>query len=168
MSTFVEPPAAAIKPDWAFISAKPWRFMAFGFGSGLLPKAPGTWGTLAALPFYFLLNALPNYAYWMGLVLAFAIGVWICDKTSNDIGEDDHGGIVWDEFVGLWLALACVPPGWGWVVAGFVAFRLFDALKPWPISLADKHVSGGLGVMFDDILAGVAALGSLKILEWLC
>lgn len=172
MNTSIEPSSLTpgltpIKPTWAFITAKPYRFIAFGFGSGLLPKAPGTWGTLAAVPFFLLLNNLPNYAYWTGLVLAFIAGIWICGKTSADIGEEDHGGIVWDEFVGLWLSLALVPPGWGWILVGFVLFRFFDALKPWPISWADKNLHGGLGVMFDDILAGVAALVSLKILEYL-
>lgn len=167
LHTLVDTPEAPIKPSWAFIIAKPWRFVAFGLGSGLLPKAPGTWGSLAALPFFLLLHQLPIYAYWVGLVFAFIAGIWICGKTSADLGVEDHSGIVWDEFVGLWLSLACVPPGWGWLLVGFLLFRLFDTVKPWPISWFDKHLHGGLGVMFDDILAGIAALVSLQILEYI-
>lgn len=124
---------------------------------------PGTCGTFAAVPLYFVIAELPFYAYIGVLLLAFVFGVYICGKTAEELGVHDHGGIVWDEFVGLWLTLLAAPTGWQWVVAGFVLFRVFDMVKPWPISWADRKLSGGLGIMFDDILAGLAAWGCLQV-----
>lgn len=143
---------------------KPWlhpvHLLAFGFGSGLSPKAPGTVGSLAAIPFYFLLAQLPNWGYLLCLALASIIGVYLCGKTSRDMGVHDHGGIVWDEFVGVWITLFMLPEGWYWLLAGFLLFRLFDILKPFPIGYLDKHIHGGTGIMLDDIIAGIFA--------WLC
>lgn len=113
---------------------------------------------------YWLLPAMTVPVYLGFLVLTFVFGVWICGRTAEDIGVHDHGGIVWDEFVGLWLALLLVPPGWIWLVAGFVLFRFFDILKPWPIAWCDRHVEGGMGIMIDDVLAGLMALASLQLL----
>lgn len=135
----------------------PIHFIAFGFGSGAMPWAPGTFGTLAAVPLYFCIALLPNLLYIALLVLAFIFGCWICTKTSQDLGVHDHGGIVWDEFVGYWLTLFALPVSWSWALAGFVLFRFFDILKPWPIRWVDKRVSGGFGIMLDDILAAVYA-----------
>ncbi len=140
--------------------AKPSRWLAFGFGSGLLPKAPGTWGTLAAVPGVFLLAQLPTYAYVIALGLAFALGVWCCGQAAKDLQQEDHGAIVWDEFVGFWIAMAGIPVTGVYLVLAFVLFRVFDMLKPWPISWADRRVKGGFGIMFDDALAGVAT--------WIC
>jgi len=142
----------------------PVHFLAFGLGSGAAPKAPGTFGTLAAVVIYLLLPAMSWPVYAMMLVVSFAAGVWLCGKTSADIGEHDHGGIVWDEFVGYWLTMFLAPPGLLWIVTGFVLFRIFDILKPWPIRWLDRHVQGGFGIMIDDVLAGVFALACLQLL----
>jgi phosphatidylglycerophosphatase A len=131
--------------------------VALGFGAGALPKAPGTWGTLAALPFYLLMARLPFLEYVAVTLALFVVGIWICDKAGRVLGEHDHGAIVWDEMVGFWVAMAAAPSGWLWIVAGFVLFRLFDIWKPWPIFLLDQRVSGGLGVMVDDMVAGIYA-----------
>lgn len=135
----------------------PVHFLAFGLGSGAAPVAPGTFGTLAAVPLYLLLARLPLGLYLLVLLLAFALGVWLCGRCAEDIGEHDHGGIVWDEFVGFWLTMVAAPEGWQWVLAGFLLFRFFDVLKPFPINYFDKHVRGGLGIMLDDALAGAFA-----------
>lgn len=147
-------------PSFKQLLKNPIQMLAFGFGSGLAPKAPGTFGTLAAIPFYFLLKDLPPLWYGLMLVLTFAVGVYLCDVAANQLKVHDHPGIVWDEIVGLWLTMALAPPGWLWLCLGFVFFRLFDIVKPWPISWLDKRVGGGFGIMIDDVLAGVFA--------WLC
>ena len=141
----------------------PIHLLAFGFGSGLSPKAPGTFGTLAALvPWYFMATlSLPVYCAI--LVLACLAGNYICGKSSELLGVHDHGGIVWDEFCGLWIALIAVPISLGPVLLGFALFRVFDILKPWPIGLLDKKLKGGFGIMMDDILAGIL---SAVILQW--
>lgn len=139
-----------------------------GMGSGLSPIMPGTCGTLAALPLYIVMAQLPIYAYVSLVILAFVLGIFICGKTADDMGVHDHGGIVWDEFVGIWIALTAVPEGWLWLLAGFLLFRLFDMAKPWPISLADRKFEGGFGIMADDVLAGVATWVCLKVADvWL-
>jgi phosphatidylglycerophosphatase A len=138
----------------------PWQLLAFGFGSGLAPKAPGTFGTLAAIPFYLLLQQLPLPYYLLVLIAAFGLGIYACDHTATTMKVHDHGSIVWDEFVGFWLTMVAAPPGWVWVVVGFGLFRVFDILKPFPINWFDRHVKGGLGIMLDDALAGSFA--------WLC
>jgi phosphatidylglycerophosphatase A len=148
----------------ATVFTNPVHFLAYGFGSGCAPRAPGTFGTLAAVPVYLLLAQLPVPFYLLTVLLAFVAGVWICGKTSRDVGVHDPGGIVWDEFVGFWLTMTLVPPDWYWVLAGFILFRVFDILKPFPIGLLDKRVGGGLGIMLDDVLAGIYACGCLQAL----
>ena len=142
-----------------------WHILATGFGSGLSPKAPGTAGSLAAVPFCYLLGlaSLPLKATI--IVVAFAIGVYACQKATDAIGIDDHGGIVWDEFVGMFITVACLPNTLAWLIAGFVVFRLFDIWKPWPIGPIDAKLKGGLGIMLDDVIAGVFALVVLKLIE---
>ena len=135
----------------------PVHLLAFGLGSGLAPKAPGTAGTLMAVVLYIPLGHLSLLAYGVALVLAFGIGIWICERTSRDLGVHDHGGIVWDEFVGYWITMFMAPAAWLWIAVGFVLFRLFDILKPWPIKWVDSKVKGGLGIMLDDVLAGIMA-----------
>lgn len=149
-------------------SARRWHnhwvhFLAFGFGSGAAPKAPGTFGTLAAIPVFLLLAYLPLWAYLVVLVLAFALGVYLCGQASKDMGVHDHGGIVWDEFVGFWITMIALPVHWAWIIAGFVLFRFFDIIKPWPIGWLDKRVHGGLGIMIDDVIAGIFALAILQV-----
>lgn len=143
-------PASAFK--------NPVHFLAIGLGSGAAPKAPGTFGTLAAIPLYLLLVQASLPVYLLLVVVAFGIGIYLCGKTAADWGEHDHGAIVWDEFVGFWITMIAVPLTWYWIVAGFLLFRLFDIWKPWPIRVLDKQVHGGMGIMIDDVLAGIYAL----------
>jgi|SRR5690554_4690197 len=135
----------------------PTGLLAFGFGSGLAPVAPGTFGTLMAVPLYLLLQPLAPLVYLAVVVAAFIAGVWICGRAGEALGIHDHGGIVWDEFVGFWLTMWLVPFEWGWLIAGFILFRFFDIVKPFPIGWIDKKVSGGFGVMIDDVVAGFYA-----------
>ena len=145
----------------------PWHFLAFGFGSGLAKFAPGTFGTLAAIPLYLLLVQLPWWMYALLTVAAFFIGIRICQITSDDLNVHDFSGIVWDEFVGFWITMIAVPATWQWILAGFVLFRLFDIVKPWPVKIADKKVKGGFGIMLDDVLAGFYALACMHLaLQW--
>lgn len=134
-----------------------WHFLAFGFGSGLARKAPGTWGTLAGLVFVPGLQLLSLPLALLIILLAAIFGIWLCGKVADDLGVHDHGGIVWDEIVGIWLALVLLPATWGWWLGGFVVFRFFDILKPWPISVLDRKLGGGFGIMADDLVAGVLA-----------
>ena len=136
----------------------PAGFLAFGFGSGLSPMAPGTMGPVVAVPFAVVLKSLPALWYGVVLLLTFALGVVVCGRVSKDLGLHDHGGIVWDEMVGYWLAVALLPNQWQWLLAAFVLFRFFDIFKPWPIRQFDKKVSGGFGIMIDDVVAGLYTL----------
>ena len=147
----------------ASVWRNPVHFAAFGFGSGASPVAPGTFGTAMAVALYLLLPPMPWFAYLLFLLLGFVLGIWLCGRTATDIGVHDHGGIVWDEFVGYWITMFLAPAGWQYVVAGFVLFRLFDIVKPWPIRWLDRHVEGGLGIMIDDVLAGVMACACLQL-----
>ncbi|MDQ2694867.1 MAG: phosphatidylglycerophosphatase A [Pseudomonadota bacterium] len=144
----------------------PVHFLAFGFGAGLAPRAPGTAGTMAAIPLYLCLAPLPLMPYLLITALLFAVGVYVCDRTSRDLGVHDHGGIVWDEIVGFLVTMAALPAQWPWIVAGFVLFRAFDIVKPWPIRWVDRRVTGGFGIMADDLLAGVYAWLALQGLAW--
>ena len=146
----------------------PVHFLSLGLGSGCMRTAPGTWGTVAALPLYGLFFWLPLPLYLAVVVISFLVGVWLCQRTADALGVHDHPAIVWDEFVGLWIALALQPTSLVWIAAAFVLFRFFDILKPWPIGWLDKRVSGGLGIMVDDVLAGLYALGILAMAQvWL-
>lgn len=136
---------------------EPNYFLGFGFGTGLMAFAPGTWGTLAAVPIYLLMATLSWFIYLPITLLFFVIGVWICDRISKDLGVHDHSGIVWDEVVGFLLTMFLVPFHWAWMLLGFLLFRLFDIWKPQPIKWVDKHVQGGLGIMLDDVLAAIPA-----------
>ena len=145
----------------------PLHLLSLGFGSGLSPFAPGTCGTLVAIPLYLLLAQLPLWYYLAAVAVAFAIGVYLCGYTSAALGEHDHSGIVWDEFVGFWITMIAVPATWQWILAGFVLFRLFDIVKPWPVKIADAKMKSGFGIMFDDLLAALYALIVLQIaLQW--
>jgi phosphatidylglycerophosphatase A len=141
---------------------RPHHWIAYGFGAGLSRRAPGTVGTLAAVPLYLLLSPLPLIWYLFALLLAFLIGVWACGKTARELNAHDPSAIVWDEFLGFLVTMTAAPPGWAWVVAGFVLFRLFDILKPWPIRELDLRVRGGLGVILDDLLAGLLAWAAIQ------
>ena len=141
------------------------KWISLGFGSGLAPKAPGTFGTLVGIPFVFLFAELTVIWYLFVTGLFFLLGVWAAHYYSDHLGEHDHSSIVWDEVVGYMITMAFVPLEWSWVVLGFVLFRLFDIWKPWPIRLLDKHVHGGFGVMIDDALAGVYAAVTLLAIQ---
>jgi phosphatidylglycerophosphatase A len=152
------------KPNIPFRIAHPVHFLALGFGSGLMPWLPGTFGTVAAVPVYLLLAPLA-WPYYLGITaLMFVAGVFLCEKTARDAGVHDHPAIVWDEIVGFLVTMFAVPQGWPWVLAGFLLFRLFDMVKPWPISLLDRYVKGGFGIMIDDVVAGVFSLLIMQLL----
>ena len=137
----------------------PIHFLAFGFGSGLANKMPGTFGTLAALPLVVILSLYSSFSvYVIVTVLASILGIWICGKTADDMQVHDDSSIVWDEVAGMLITMVAVPISWQNLLAGFVLFRFFDIIKPWPISYLDKHVHGGFGIMVDDVLAGIFSL----------
>ncbi|PCJ26843.1 MAG: phosphatidylglycerophosphatase A [SAR86 cluster bacterium] len=140
-------------PVWS----NPVHVLAFGFGSGAVPKAPGTAGTVLAMAIYLVLPPMSVLVYGILLVFTFLIGIWLCGKTAADLGVHDHGGIVWDEFVGYWITMYMAPSGWYWAILGFALFRLLDIFKPWPIKWIDKEMKGGIGIMLDDVLAGIMA-----------
>ncbi|GGE63397.1 MAG TPA: phosphatidylglycerophosphatase A [Paenalcaligenes hominis] len=150
----------AKRPSLAWVCAKPWRFFAFGMGSGVIYPGPGTWGTvwgwliwLAALQFMPLI--------WVPFFLlgSFLLGIWLCQKTGDELGVSDHGGMNWDEAVAIWLVLWAMPFNTWWMqVFAFVSFRFFDVIKPTPIRWFDQRVGGGFGVMLDDIIAALYSL----------
>ncbi|WP_416456131.1 phosphatidylglycerophosphatase A family protein [Saccharophagus degradans] len=148
-------------PHFRQLLQDPRLLLAFGFGSGLSPIMPGTMGTLVALPIYYLMAPLNIWLYIALVVLSILIGNYLCGYAAKKLKVHDHPGIVWDEFAGMWITMIAVPFNWQTLLAGFVLFRIFDMVKPWPISLADKHIHGGVGIMFDDVLAGFAALACL-------
>ena len=138
----------------AFALNGPAGFLACGFGSGLAPVAPGTFGTLAAVPLALLLSGVPEL--WRGLILllAFVLGLYLAKAAEAQLGRADHGAVVWDEMVGFALAVFLLPPEWlTWIIA-LVCFRVLDILKPWPIGWLDRNLRGGWGVMMDDVVAG--------------
>ena len=140
-------------------------FLAFGGGAGLAPIAPGTFGTLVAVPIYALLSHLSR-AWYLAIVLVLLLaGVRICRLCEERLGVKDHPGIVWDEIVGYLIAMSSVPFSWKAAVLGFVLFRTFDVLKPWPISRLDRTVRGGLGIMLDDAAAGAFTAFCLSLLN---
>lgn len=143
-----------IRPTPRFLLSHPAHFIALGFGTGLAPVAPGTVGTLLAFPLYHLIApGMAPEMFFGVLVVLFALGVWACDRTGRDMGIADHGAMNWDEVVAFMLVLALTPEGIGWQAFAFFAFRVFDVLKPQPIKHFDRTMKGGLGVMFDDVLA---------------
>ncbi|MGF7453971.1 phosphatidylglycerophosphatase A family protein [Pasteurella bettyae] len=138
----------------------PIHFFALGLGSGLLHPAPGTWGSFVAVIIgAFLLSFMGNTAFLIFTVASFFIGIYFCQKTSDDMGVHDHGAIVWDEFVAVWLVLLTVPAiNWQWCLIAFVIFRLFDILKPFPIRYFDNKLESGFGIMIDDVLAAIYSI----------
>ena len=140
----------------------PVHWLAFGFGTGLAPFAPGTFGSLPAILLWWVLPKDPVLQVAVALV-AFVAGIWICGESARRIGVHDHGGIVWDEIVGMFLVLLVIPPEPAWILAAFVLFRLFDIWKPWPIRDLDHRLHGGLGIMLDDVIAALYAAVILGI-----
>jgi phosphatidylglycerophosphatase A len=146
----------------------PLGWIASGFGVGLAPVAAGTFGSAAALiPWFFWLRGQSPAIYLGTVAIAFVVGVvaahWVIAKTRIE----DPSVVVWDEFIGQWLALFLAPAGWLWMLGGFALFRLFDIWKPWPVRWADRKLHGGFGAMFDDVLAGLYALAVLQAIAYL-
>jgi len=139
------------------ILTDPVLFLAFGFGSGLAKKAPGTCGTLAAIPVYCLFAQTPLLVYSLLTIAVTLLGISLCGIAADKLGEHDFGGIVWDEVAGYLITLWFVPFSWQATLVGFILFRIFDIIKPWPIKWVDQKVHGGLGIMLDDVLAGIFA-----------
>ncbi len=128
--------------------------------------APGTWGTLAAIPVYFLLAQSHPSIYLLCTILAFILGVWVSERVTQDLGVQDYKGIVWDEVVGYLITMFLAPVGWVWIICGFILFRIFDIWKPQPIRFVDQKIKGGLGVMLDDVLAAIPAWLIMQLLVW--
>ena len=148
----------ALRPTPGFVFSHPAHAVAFGFGAGLAPTAPGTFGTLLGWVIGLALGALHAEAVLLAALIAFALGVWACDVTGRHLGVADHGGMVWDEVAAFLLVLAIVPRELPWQLAAFGAFRFFDIAKPPPIRHFERRYHGGFGVMFDDVLAAGYAL----------
>ena len=155
------------KPISPRLLLNPVHLLSLGFGSGLSPFAPGTMGTIVAIPVYLLFTHLGSFQYLLASFILFIIGIGLCGTTAKRLGVHDHPAIVWDEIVGYLLTMVAVPIGWVWLVAGFVLFRLFDIWKPWPISYLDRRVHGGFGIMLDDVLAAVYASVVLQVIIYI-
>lgn len=149
-----------------FDLTKPLHLLAVGFGAGLLKPAPGTWGTAIAVPLFFLLSALVNSLsiYVVIVILLTLAGIKICDQAASDAGVHDHKAIVWDEIAGFLITMIAVPATLSNAFVGFLLFRFFDIVKPWPIGYIDRKVSGGLGIMLDDVIAGIFSLVCMHVL----
>ena len=163
-------PAAMITPT-QLLHQKWYRldyWLAFGLGSGLSPIAPGTMGTVIAVPFFIFLAQLSAPWYALMMVVTAVIGVWLCQSAVDALGQHDHKAIVWDEIVGYWWTMWLLPATPWVMLAGFISFRLFDIWKPWPISWLDRHVKGGLGVMVDDLAAAVLAYFAVQLILVVC
>jgi phosphatidylglycerophosphatase A len=157
-------PDLVLRPSWRFLLSHPAHLVAFSFGAGLAPVAPGTWGTLLALPVYWLISPrLEPVEFLLMLIVLFALGVWACEVTGRAIGVSDHGGMVWDETMAYLLVLFFVPATLPWQAAAFLLFRLFDILKPPPIRYYDQKLKNGFGVMLDDLIAASYTLLVLAV-----
>jgi len=144
----------------------PWYFIAFGFGSGAIPIAPGTFGTLLAIPFYLIMRQLNLIFYCLMLILFTIFAIILSDYISKKIKIHDHPGINLDEFIGFFVTMIAAPHTWSCLIMGFILFRLFDISKPPPINWVDRHIKGGFGMVLDDIIAGILAFFILKILVY--
>ena len=158
------PTDLVVRPSWRFLLRRPAHLIAFGFGAGLIPVAPGTFGTLLALPLYWLIRPeVGPMEYLLVIVVLFGLGIWACDVTGRAIGVADHGGMVWDETVAFLLVLFFTPAALHWQAVAFLLFRLFDILKPPPIRYYDRTFKSGFGVMLDDVVAAFYTLIVLAI-----
>ena len=150
----------------ASVWQNPKHFLAFGFGAGAFPVMPGTMGTLVGILFFISLEQANLWSYLAITAFLFLIGIWLCGSTARDVKVHDHSGIVFDEIVGYLIAMIGMPVSWPWIFAGFIAFRIFDIFKPWPIKWLDQYVKGGFGIMLDDLVAGLYALIVLQFIAW--
>jgi len=167
----IRSPGKSVKTRQARLSdllASPACFLGLGLGSGLSPKAPGTAGTIVAVPLFLVCADAGTTVLWVVTVAMILMGAWICQCSATQLDSHDHPAIVWDEFAGFFVTMLFVSPTLHNVIAGFVLFRLFDILKPWPIKMIDEKVHGGIGIMLDDLIAGVLAGGILFLLnQWI-
>lgn len=143
------------RPTWSTVFSNPLFFIAAGFGSGLMPMMPGTWGTVVAIPIYLLMQNLSLLVYSSISLLIILFFIYCSHITAKAWGMHDHPVIVCDEIAGYLVTMIAAPPGWWWIIVGFLLFRFFDILKPWPIGWLDRHVHGGFGIVVDDLVAGV-------------
>ncbi len=153
-------------PGARFMFSHPIHVLAFGFGSGLTPIAPGTAGTLAAIPLYLAMQYLSLPVYLMITGIMFVAGFWICAYTSEALCVHDHERIVWDEYVSYLITMSMAPQGWFWIVLGFALFRIFDILKPWPVGWLDRNLKGGVGIMLDDLVGAIYGLAVLQLVAF--
>jgi phosphatidylglycerophosphatase A len=163
MTTSPEPRQAVLRPTIKHL-ADPVHCLALGFGSGLAPFAPGTFGSLVGLAFALALAPL-GFAWLLGAtIMAIVAGIWLCGESARRLGVHDHPAIVWDEIAGMMITMLAVPDAWWGAPLAFALFRLFDIAKPWPIREIDHGLRGGAGIMLDDVLAGLfAALGLIVV-----
>jgi phosphatidylglycerophosphatase A len=157
---------SAKSPNLQLLLQHPAHFFGLGFGSGLAPKAPGTFGTVVGYPLFWLISVYALPTQLIIITALFIIGIYFCDVTGKALGVSDHGGIVWDEIVAIMLVLAFTPNQWQWWLVAFLLFRLFDIWKPYPIRQFDAKLKNGFGVMFDDLLAAIYAIIGLQGLLW--
>ncbi|UDG81747.1 Phosphatidylglycerophosphatase A [Candidatus Profftia lariciata] len=145
-----------------------WHLLATGFGSGLSSVMPGTIGSLVSIPFWLLLIHLPWQFYWLNVILSISIGCYACQYTAKDIQIHDHASIVWDEFIGMYIALSMLPINcWQWILGGFLIFRFLDIWKPWPIRWFDRNLYGGIGIILDDVIAGIFSAIIINIIHYI-
>lgn len=150
-------------PGWREVFTDPVHLLAFGFGAGLSPVGPGTVGSIWGVALAAVTSGL-GLAAEAAIALALCVvGIWICGESSRRLGVHDHGGIVWDEIAGAYLVFLPLPRTWPWLAAGFVAFRVLDIAKPWPIRELDHRLHGGTGIMLDDVAAGLIAAAALSL-----
>jgi phosphatidylglycerophosphatase A len=153
-------------PDnWKIVFTRLDYFLAFGFGSGLAPIAPGTAGSALGLLLFIPALYAPLPVQLGIIFIGFVLGVWVSDRVAKHMEVKDPGGIVWDEFIGMWVTLLWLP-SLIWLLPAFLLFRLFDIWKPWPVRFADEKLSGGYGIMLDDVLAGLYALAAVHLLNY--
>ncbi len=145
----------------------PWHFIAFGFGTGAIPIAPGTFGTLIAIPLYLFLTSYSQTTYIAMTAAITFFSIWLCEKVSRETESHDHQGMCIDEIVGYLVTMIHAPYGWQWMLLGFILFRIFDIWKPWPIRQLDQQVKGGLGMILDDVAAGVYSLLIIQLVAWI-
>jgi phosphatidylglycerophosphatase A len=154
--------STSVRPGIALTD--PGHLLSLGLGAGLMPRAPGTWGALLAVPIYLVLYPHGQAVYITVVAAMFGAGVYLSGRTAKALGVHDHSAIVIDEVVGMLVTWIGAAPGWVVVLVGFVLFRLFDILKPWPIRRVDEGLEGGAGIMLDDLLAGLLAAAVLQLL----
>lgn len=140
--------------------------LSLGLGAGLAPMAPGTWGSLLAIPLFIVLHPFGQVTYVAVVAALFLLGIYLSGRTARALGVHDHSAIVIDEVVGMLVTWVAVGPGWATILAGFVLFRFFDIVKPWPIRRIDQVLSGGMGIMLDDLVAGIMAAAVLQVLVY--